>query len=95
GAAVPPTGGVVPAGGIVPGAPPAARPAAAEMVIKPRDRVTMVVKLGASTVSAVGEAQQGGAVGQMIPVQNVDSKKTLTARVTGPGTVEVDLPRTQ
>lgn len=94
GAVVPPAGGVLPAGGFAPVAP-ATRPAAAEIVVKPRDRVTMVVKLGASTVSAVGEAQQGGAVGQVISVQNVDSKKILTARVTGPGTVEVDLPRTQ
>ena len=85
-------GGVIPAGGAaaVPGTP-AARP---EVVVKPRDRVTMVVKLGASTVSAVGEAQQGGAVGQVIPVQNVDSKKVISARITGPGIVEVDLPRT-
>lgn len=87
-------GGVVPAGVIVP-ATPATRPATpAEQVVKPRDRVTMVVKLGPSTVSAVGEAQQGGAVGQVIPVQNVDSKKMVSARVTGPGTVEVDVPRT-
>lgn len=87
-----PAGGVVQAGGVMPAAP-AAQPAA-EVVVKPRDRVTMVVRLGATSVSAVGEAQQAGAVGQSISVQNVDSKKLVTARVTGPGVVEVELPRT-
>ena len=87
-----PPGGVVQAGGVMPAAPAAAP--AAEQVVKPRDRVTMVVRLGATSVSAVGEAQQGGAVGQSISVQNVDSKKLVTARVTGPGVVEVELPRT-
>jgi flagella basal body P-ring formation protein FlgA len=87
-----PQDGVVPAGGAVPGTP-AVKPAAAEVAVKPRDRVTMVVRLGATNVTAVGEAQQGGAVGQVIPVQNVDSKKVISARVTGPGMVEVELPR--
>jgi hypothetical protein len=63
----------------------------AGVLIKPRQRVKMVVRLGAVDVSAVGEAQQEGRIGQSITLQNVDSKKMVTGRVIGPGTVEVDL----
>jgi len=75
---------VVPAAGVVPAAK-------VDLLVRPRQRVSMVVRLGAVNVTAVGEAQQGGALGQTIPVQNVDSKKVVTARVTGPGAVEVEL----
>ncbi len=63
----------------------------AEVLVKPRQRVTMVVRLGATNVTAVGEAQQAGSLGQSVVVQNVDSKKLITGRVTGPGTVEIEL----
>ena len=43
------------------------------------------------TATAAGEALQEGRLGQTIQVQNVDSKKTLLARVVGPGLVEIDL----
>lgn len=97
--AVAPAGGTVPVPTIppLPGAPrppvpPLAPPApAGEPLIRPRQRVEMQVNSGALKVTAVGEAQQAGALGQTILVQNVDSKKTLSARVTGPGTVEIDL----
>jgi flagellar basal body P-ring formation protein FlgA len=65
--------------------------ASSEILIRPRQRVEMQVNSGGLKVSAVGEAQQAGKLGQTILVQNVDSKKTISARVTGPGTVEVDL----
>lgn len=61
------------------------------ILIHQRQRVMMVVKMGNLNVTAVGEAQQEGRLGQSILVQNVESKKTITARVTGPGTVELDL----
>jgi flagella basal body P-ring formation protein FlgA len=51
----------------------------------------MQVNVGGLRVTAAGEAQQAGRLGQTIPVQNVDSKKTLSARVVGPGAVEIDL----
>ncbi len=62
-----------------------------EILVRPRQRVTMVATIGEVRVTAMGEAQQGGRQGDAILVQNVDSKKLLTARVTGPATVEVDL----
>jgi hypothetical protein len=82
-------GAVVPAGGI-----PAAQqpPAAGAVLVRPRQRVSMQVRSGELTVTAAGEAQQEGRLGQSILVQNVDSKKMITARVTGPGTVEIELP---
>jgi flagella basal body P-ring formation protein FlgA len=51
----------------------------------------MQVNSGGLKVAAVGEAQQVGKLGQTILVQNIDSKKMVSARVTGPATVEVDL----
>jgi hypothetical protein len=70
--------------------PPAA-PASTAVIIRPRQRVSMEVRTGGLTVKAVGEAQQEGRLGQMILVQNVDSKKSIMAKVTGPSTVEVDI----
>lgn len=66
-------------------------PASTEVLIRPRQRVTMEVHSGGLTVKAVGEAQQQGRLGDSILVQNVDSKKAVVARVTGPSTVEVDI----
>ena len=90
-----PGAAVVPAGGVVPPVPLVATGgtqfASAELLIRPRQRVEMRVTSGGLTVTAAGEAQQAGKLGQIILVQNVDSKKTVSARVTGPGTVEVDL----
>jgi len=83
-------GAVVPAGGI-----PTAQaqpPATGAVLVRPRQRVSMQVRSGELTVTAVGEAQQEGRLGQSILVQNVDSKKMITAKVTGPGTVEIELP---
>lgn len=90
-----PGAAVVPAGGVVPPVPLVAAGgtqfASADPVVRPRQRVEMRVTSGGLTVTAAGEAQQAGKLGQIILVQNVDSKKTVSARVTGPGTVEVDL----
>jgi hypothetical protein len=73
----------------VPGAMPAT--GGGEVLIRARQRVEMQVNSGGLKVSTFGEAQQAGKLGETIMVQNVDSKKTISARVTGPGTVEVDL----
>lgn len=75
--------GAVPA---VPGPPPSTAP-----VVRSGERVTMVVRSGGLSVTAVGEAQQPGAVGQTVRVLNVDSRKVVTGRVSGPGTVDVSL----
>jgi hypothetical protein len=80
----PPVGsGVVPAAG--------AAPIGTEVIIQPRQRVQIEIHTGGLKVSTAGEAQQAGRLGQTIFVQNVDSKKVLSARVSGPGTVEIDL----
>jgi flagella basal body P-ring formation protein FlgA len=50
-----------------------------------------MVRSGALVGSAPGDAIQEGRLGQTIQVQNSASKKVLTARVTGPATVEVEL----
>lgn len=59
-------------------------------VIKARQVVKMLVPLGSLNVVARGEAMQDGKMGQVIRVQNVDSKKVVTGRVTGPDTVEIN-----
>jgi flagellar basal body P-ring formation protein FlgA len=95
--AIAPAGGINPLPPIpmVPVAPvtPAAGTAFAsnEILVQARQRVEIQVNTGGIKASAVGEAQQPGKLGQTILVQNVDSKKTISARVTGPATVEVDL----
>lgn len=81
--------GTQPTAGIATTQPAAAQPNA--VVIRPRQRVSMEVHTGGLTVKAVGEALQEGRLGQSIQVQNVDSKKTIVAKVTGPSTVEVDI----
>lgn len=60
-------------------------------IVRSGERVTMVVRAGGLNVTASGEALQPGAAGQTIRVRNVDSQRVLSARVTGPGTVEVEL----
>jgi len=66
-----------------------------EVMVKARQRVTLIVRSGALNVSAVGEATQEGRLGQTIQVMNVDSKKLLSGRVSGPGTVEIELGGSQ
>lgn len=60
-------------------------------LVRTRQRVTLTVTIGAMTVSAAGEALQDGKLGQTVRVQNADSKKVLTGRVSGPGTVDIDI----
>jgi hypothetical protein len=64
---------------------------AGEAVVQPGQRVRIVLTNGAIRVVSLGDAQQAGRVGQTIRVQNVDTRKTLSALVTGPGTVELDI----
>jgi hypothetical protein len=80
--------GVAPAGGREPMSPVTQ---VGNVLVRARQRVTLLVRSGSLTVTAVGEAQQDGRLGQTIPVLNADSKKLLTAKVTGPAAVEVEL----
>lgn len=67
---------------------PAAEPTA--LLIKARDPVKLVARVGPLRVTTLGEAIQDGRAGQMIRVRNVDSKSVVSGRVTDRGVVEVD-----
>ena len=54
--------------------------------------VTVVVQRGTLWISAEGQAQGDGVVGQMVPVKIVSTGVTVTGRVTGTDTVELSLP---
>ncbi|MFV3126447.1 flagellar basal body P-ring formation chaperone FlgA [Niveispirillum sp. KHB5.9] len=49
--------------------------------------VTLEYRQGPLLITARGRALANGSVGEMVRVQNLDSNRTLTAMVTGPGTV--------
>ncbi|MDR2613131.1 MAG: flagellar basal body P-ring formation chaperone FlgA [Deltaproteobacteria bacterium] len=53
------------------------------------ETVTIVAQSGGLRVTALGQAREDGALGQTISVMNQDSKKTISAKVIGPGQVEV------
>ncbi len=64
---------------------------AEDLLVKAKQRVNMTAKVGDLRVTAAGIAAEGGKLGQSVRVENVDSKKVVTAVVTGPGEVEIDL----
>ncbi len=66
-------------------------PKSTEVLVRPRQRVTIVARSGALSVTALGEALQQGRLGETIQVQNVDSRKILTSRVIGPAAVEIEM----
>lgn len=51
----------------------------------------VVISAGSSTIQVKmpGEALSAGAIGDQIRVRNLNSKRVVKARVTGPGQVEV------
>lgn len=62
------------------------------LVIKSRDKVQVVARKGPLTIVVRdAEAQQQGRVGEWINVRNTSSNKIISARVVGPGEVEVPL----
>lgn len=67
------------------GAAVAGRDVAAPQVIKANDVVTLVFEDGGVSLSLQAKALTGGGVGETISVQNVTSKKTVQAVVSGPG----------
>ena len=67
----------------------APQPAAGPVLVKSGQKVRIGVSVGELRVTATGESQGEGRLGQMIRVRNVDSNKVLVVRVSGPGTVEV------
>lgn len=67
------------------GALVSARDVSAPVVIQPGDLVTVTYQAGGVSLELQVKALGAGAVGQVIPLQNLSSKKTLQAVVTGPG----------
>ncbi|MDR3090148.1 MAG: flagellar basal body P-ring formation chaperone FlgA [Desulfobulbaceae bacterium] len=60
-------------------------------VVHRGELVKLVARQGAMLVTAQGVAQSDGALGQMIRVENSNSKKIVRGQVSGPGVVEVPL----
>jgi flagella basal body P-ring formation protein FlgA len=60
------------------------------VLVKQRDLVKVVARVGKMRVSMLGEALQDGRAGQLIRVRNVDSKSVVVGRVVDRSLVEVD-----
>ena len=60
-------------------------------LVKRGDLVTIIAKNGGLQVSAPGEAKNAGAIGEIVRVKNLMSRRVLQARVVDEGVVEVDL----
>ncbi|MBL8555564.1 MAG: flagellar basal body P-ring formation protein FlgA [Phenylobacterium sp.] len=71
------------------GAAVAARDVAAPEAVKANEIVTLTYENEGVSLSLQAKALGGGAVGETINVQNVTSKKTVQAVVTGPGQAAV------
>jgi hypothetical protein len=59
-------------------------------LVKARDMVRLLARVGSFRVTALGEAQQDGRAGQLIRVRNVDSNRIISGRVVDQRVVEVD-----
>ena len=62
-----------------------------EMLVKAGEPVVIEVVSGGIRVEAWGRARQSGSLGDMIRVENVDSRKIIYARVVAAGVVRLDL----
>lgn len=71
------------------GAAVAARDVSAPMVVKANEIVTLTYDNQGVSLALQAKALSGGAIGETINVQNVTSKKTVAAVVTGPGQAAV------
>jgi hypothetical protein len=60
------------------------------ILVKPRDMVRLVARVGALRVTALGEALQEGRHGETVRVRNVDSSKVVAGRVADAQVVEID-----
>ena len=58
--------------------------------VRAQDAVRLQIRVGGLRVTAAGLALQAGKIGQLIRVQNIDSKKTLLGRVIEQGLVEIE-----
>ena len=60
------------------------------VVVKLRDHVKIVARVGEIRFVTAGEALQEGRAGQSIRVRNIDSNRTVVGRIVAPGMIEVD-----
>ncbi len=58
-------------------------------VILRGDRITLSLRRGGLSISTTGKAKEDGLQGALIKVTNLDSRKTVIAKVIGPGHVRV------
>ncbi len=58
-------------------------------LVERNGRVTLRFRNGAMQLSTVGRALDAGGMGQMIRVMNLDSRRTIYGRISGPETVDV------
>jgi flagella basal body P-ring formation protein FlgA len=63
---------------------------AADIVVKNRDLVRIVARIGAARIEAGGEAMEDGSVGATIRVRNTESNRVVLGRVEARGLVAVD-----
>jgi flagella basal body P-ring formation protein FlgA len=59
-------------------------------LVRRGDIVKIVANAGPMMITATGMVKQQGCKGEMVRVVNTDSNRIITARVTGPGAVEVE-----
>lgn len=59
------------------------------LVVRKGDRVTMVLKRGALSLTAKGRAMMDGAEGDVVRIQNASSRRVVEGEVTGPQEVTV------
>jgi hypothetical protein len=69
----------------------AAAPAAAPIVVKKGDSVTVRSTAGAVSIAATMRAKGAGKVGDTIPVEHLSGSGSTMARIVAPGTLEINL----
>lgn len=76
------------------GQPVVAADFARPQIVARGETVTVVFRTATLRVTGRGQALQAGAVGDLVPVLNPQSKRTLHATVVAPGLVEISAPST-
>jgi len=61
-----------------------------EVLIKARDNVKIIARVGTARIEATGEAQQDGKLGEVIRVRNLESSRVIHGRVEARGIVLVE-----
>lgn len=72
------------------GSPMKAGFAEKQALVRAGEIVTMVAESGSMRITTRGHAKQDGNIGEWIKVVNMESKKTISAMVSGPGEVIVE-----